>query len=73
MLPRTTDVGGCKCGWWKLVRDNDEKNCKFSNEFKNSFFLCFLLWIGRNESVFFKFSSHHPLFISNEVSCSSRL
>ena len=32
-------LGGYKCGWWKLVRDNDEKNCKFSNEFKNSFFL----------------------------------
>ena len=32
-------LGGYKCGWWKLVRDNDEKKCKFSNEFKKSFFL----------------------------------
>ena len=65
-------LGGYKCGCWKLVRDKDDKNCKFSNEFKNIFFI--FSFINReNESLFFKFSSHHPLFLSNEDSCSSRL
>ena len=57
----------------KLVRDNDEKKCTFSNEFKNSFFLFFFCKSGEMNQFFFKFSSHHPLFLSNEDSCSSRL
>ena len=43
MLPRTTDFRRLQMRLLKLVRDNDEKNCKFSNEFKNSFFPFFLL------------------------------
>ena len=61
-------LGGYKCGWWKLVRDNDDKICKFSNEFKNSFF-----FKSGEMNHFLKFSSHHPLFLSKEDSCSSRL
>ena len=66
-------LGGYKCGWWKLVRDNDEKNCKFSNEFKKSFFSFFFCKSGEMNHFFFKFSSQHPLFLSNEDSSSSRL
>ena len=42
MLPRTTDVRRLQMRLVKTRKDNDEKSCKFSNEFKNSFFL-FLL------------------------------
>ena len=66
-------LGGYKCGCWKLVRDNDEKNCKFSNELKNCFFLFFFCKSVEMNHFFFKFSSHHPLFLSNEDSFSSRL
>ena len=48
-------LGGYKCGWWKLVRDNDKKNCKFSNEFKNSFFLFFFCKSGEMHQFFLSF------------------
>ena len=48
-------LGGYKCGWWKVVRDNDEKSCKISNEFKNSFFLFFFCKSGEMNQFFFSF------------------
>ena len=66
-------LGGYKCGWWKLVRDNDEKNVSFQMNLKTVFFLFFFCNLGEINQFFFKFSLHHPLFLSNEDSCSSRL
>ena len=64
-------LGGYNCGWWKLVRIMMRKVVSFQMNLKIVFFF-FFCKSGEMNQFFLKFSSHHPLFLSNEDSCSSR-
>ena len=65
-------LGAYKNGWWKLVKDNVEKNCKLSRKLKKQFF-SFFSFLNREKSFSFFLIFLHPLLLSSEDSFSSHL